>query len=180
EIFGYPNAPENGPVKDWKKAVHEGDLSRVEGAIERYLARVDAAFEVEYRIRTQGSEVRWILSRAQGQWDEDGKPIRLVGSVSDITARKHTEIAVRLQADWLAEARDRAEAATNAKSRFLATMSHEIRTPLNAILGMTNLLLESRLSKEQVENAETIRSSSATLLALVEDILDFSKIEAGR
>ena len=180
EIFGYPNAPENGPVKDWKRAVHEGDLSRVESAIERYLARVDAAFEVEYRIRTQGSEVRWILSRAQGQWDEDGKPIRLVGSVSDITARKHTEIAVRLQADWLAEARDRAEAATNAKSRFLATMSHEIRTPLNAILGMTNLLLESRLSKEQVENAETIRSSSATLLALVEDILDFSKIEAGR
>ncbi|HVT95491.1 MAG TPA: PAS domain-containing protein [Bryobacteraceae bacterium] len=180
DIFGYPNSPEIGPNDDWKHLIHEGDSKRVEVAVERYLARLDPSFEVEYRIRTQGPEIRWILCRAQAQWDASGKPLRMVGSVSDITARKHTEIAVRLQADWLAEARDRAEAATHAKSRFLATMSHEIRTPLNAILGMTNLLLESRLNKDQWENVETIRSSSATLLALVEDILDFSKIEAGR
>ncbi|WP_075216917.1 ATP-binding protein [Mongoliimonas terrestris] len=91
----------------------------------------------------------------------------------DITARKAVE-------DALAEARDLAEAASAAKSRFLAMVSHEIRTPLNGVLGMTGLLLQTSLTAEQRTYVRAVETSGEALLLLIEDLLDFAKIEAGR
>jgi signal transduction histidine kinase/DNA-binding response OmpR family regulator/sensor domain CHASE-containing protein len=118
--------------------------------------------------------------------DPSGRPLVWVfvqdntaaAAAEDVRARHTAELEAQARA--LAEARDAAVAATEAKSSFLATMSHEIRTPMNGVIGMTGLLLDTTLTREQHEFASAVRGSAEHLLALINDILDFSKAEAGR
>ncbi|MBY0532425.1 MAG: response regulator [Xanthobacteraceae bacterium] len=116
---------------------------------------------------------RWISWKEASVRGSDGTIIEVQRTGRDITARVATEFA-------LEDAREQAEAASRAKSRFLAVVSHEVRTPLNGILGMTHLLIETPLSQEQQTYTRAVKSSGEALLGLIEEILDFSKIEAGR
>src|SRR3569832_1064444 len=116
---------------------------------------------------------RWIAWREALVRFDAGAPAEMQFVGRDVTDRTQTERA-------LSEARDQADAANRAKSRFLAKTSHEIRTPLNGIIGMSSLLLDTELTPEEMTFAMSVKTSGDALLALIEELLDYSKIEAGK
>ncbi|HEY3800614.1 MAG TPA: ATP-binding protein [Caulobacteraceae bacterium] len=132
-----------------------------------------APYRPVYRIaRADGREV-WVEGSSTYVVDERGRPKRLVNAIRDITARKRDERA-------LVVAKESAEAASLAKSTFLATMSHEIRTPLNGVLGMAQAMAADELTETQRERLGVVQQSGQALLAILSDLLDLSKIEAGK
>jgi PAS domain S-box-containing protein len=148
------------------------DRERVAEAGRRF-REAAAPYEIEYRVLRDSGEEFWIAEVMQAMRGEDGSPRRVIGAMQNITARKLAERA-------LIQAKDEAEAATRAKSAFLATMSHEIRTPLNGVLGMAQAMAGGPLEPAQRERLDVIRQSGETLLTVLNDVLDLSKIEAGR
>jgi signal transduction histidine kinase/DNA-binding response OmpR family regulator len=162
------------PVNEYiKRFMHPDDMPlfrrhRDEGAANR---EREFSHDVEYRIVRSDGEVSYILSRSRVFKDADGRVIRRYGANQDITERKLAEEELR-------KAKVAAEDANRLKSEFLANMSHEIRTPMNGVIGMAELLLDTKLTVEQREYVHGVNSSAEALMTIINDILDFSKIEA--
>ena len=170
-MFGYPPEQRTSTAW-WEEHIHPEDRERVLGSVDAVLLGGGEMWSEEYRFRRADGAYSTVVDRAYVVRDAEGRAVRMIGSMSDVTGRKRYEEELR-------EAREAAERANRAKGEFLANMSHEIRTPMNGIVGMTDLLLATPLDEEQREFAETVRLSGENLMMIIDDILDFSKIEAG-
>lgn len=163
-----------GPIADIKDAyvkTHPDDFAKLKQFFDDAVAGRAQGFRDVLRVRN-GNAWKWIRCTYRVKCEEGNDDIEVIGLNVDITELKQTEL--RLQ-----EAKLKAEESDRMKSAFLANMSHEIRTPLNAIVGFSNLLIETEDPADKKEYVDIIQRNNEQLLQLISDILDLSKIEAG-
>ena len=199
EMFGYAEADFGVTSDEWSKRIHPDDAPGVFARLQPFLDGKSGSATVEFRMLCKDKSWKWTLGRGMVvSRDTDGKPIRLIGTNTDITERKQAEFEIRsLNASLeervrrrtadlettnqlLTQAKIQADAANIAKSAFLANMSHEIRTPMNGIIGMTNILRREGITPQQAKRFDIIDASAQHLLSVINNILDISKIEAGK
>jgi len=173
-MLGYDPTLMPATLATWQSLIHPEDLPVYRDCFDSQLNGTAPVIDLEYRVRSRPGEWRWVYVRSKSvDLDATSRPTRIIGTVQDVTARIETEHHLR-------RAKTEADAASQAKSDFLASMSHEIRTPMNGVIGMTSLLMETPLTSEQRDFVNTVRSSGEALLTIINDILDFSKIESGK
>lgn len=171
-LFGSKMGSDAPTMEKFFHIVQEEDRESVKATFDEVSKSLKVQ-EIECKI-DHPDGMKWLLNRVQPILNEDGKLESIVGTSQDIT---HQKI---VQAE-LVDAKQKAEAAADAKTDFLSNMSHEIRTPMNAILGFTDILFkEQNLSPIGADNLKLIKYSADNLLVIINDILDFSKIESGK
>ena len=164
------------PDSQYFSKIHKEDLEKVKQAYTDLIEGRIQKVKEEYRVINHADRHKhfdWVEAQAAVEtYDENNKPLTLVGSSLVITERKKMETE-------LVSAKNRAEESNKLKSAFLANMSHEIRTPLNAIVGFSGILASTEEEEEKQEYVSIIENNNTLLLQLISDILDLSKIEAG-
>jgi len=145
------------------------DLEKLEFELKESLITV----EKEIWVKSQEKKEILLDYRINPILNQSGELTGMIGIARDITER-------HMDKEALQKAKDGADASNMAKSMFLANMSHEIRTPMNGIIGMTDILMETELSPEQIDFLQIIKLSGDNLLSIINDILDFSKVESGK
>ncbi len=157
--------------KIFLESIHPEDWEHVKTVLNKSI-RTKTPKVFEYKIVKKDSSIRVLSANTETLTDTTGNVVRINGTALDITERKKTE-------EDLKKAKELAEESSIAKERFLANMSHEIRTPMNAMIGFADLLDKTALDEEQSEYLQAMKTSSKSLMNLINDILDYSKIEAG-
>jgi PAS domain S-box-containing protein len=171
ELLGYGEHEFPNTISTFWSHLHPEDRPWATTAMTAHLER-RYPYDIEYRMRTQSGEYRWFRARGQAMWNETGEPVRMAGSITDITKNKEAETAlIRNQLE--------VRKASQAKSDFLANMSHEMRTPLNAVVGITDILAQTPLSTEQLSLVQRCAKASDGLLRMIEDLLLAAKTESG-
>ncbi len=172
KILGLVPSQKLPTFEEFVSMVHPEDKAMYIRAIEDAI-KMGVSYEFDYRFYLPDMSIRYAFAIGKPIIDAKGNVIKLSGTILDITDRKLAEQELKI-------AKEKAEEATYAKSRFLATMSDEIKTPLNHIMGMTEMISDSNLSISQKENLDVINLSVNNLLNIFNDILDFSNIETGK
>lgn len=166
-MLGYDASDERESTDTWRQRVHPADLEPMLQALRAHLDGRDDAYEKEFRLRAADGRYRIVLSRGRVvARDENGRALRVVGTLTDLTDRREAELR-RLELD-------RAEAASRAKLAVLANVSHDLRTPLNAVLGFAQLLRQELGTPEvdrQREYLAGIERAGWELLDLIERML---------
>ncbi|HEV2991124.1 MAG TPA: response regulator [Candidatus Angelobacter sp.] len=172
-LFGYQPSDVQGCRDWWIKNIHPEDREEILSSVQSVLESEKTSWSGDYRFRRMDGSYAFVFDRSYVIRDANGRPLRMIGSIQDLSVRKQAELEIE-------RARRAAESAAEAKSDFLSNMSHEIRTPLNGIMGMLELTWQTKLSPEQEELLTIAEESAEALLSVVNDVLDFSKIEAGK
>jgi PAS domain S-box-containing protein len=173
-ILGYNTDEFSDKANLWWEMTHPDDRPKLEENDRNYKSGSIDSHTNEYRVFHKDGSVHWVLDRGVvKEKDDDGKPLKLIGTHLDITNQKKSEYE-------LMAAREQAESTANAKQAFLANMSHEIRTPMNAILGMSRQFQKTQLTEQQKLFLNTINNAGEHLMVIINDILDISKIDAGK